>query len=84
MWRDFNRLNEVFMRKTPTYNSMLIPPVDYKDVSDEDWEKAFGRVNKYVEKADELGTGKIQTYEQYLQKKLNAQKEKQRTEDTTN
>lgn len=44
---------------------ILIPPVDYSKVSDENWSKTFGRVNKFSDAAEDVNVPP-RTYEQRL------------------
>ena len=53
------------------YDNLLIPPMHYEKVSDEAWEKAFGRVNKFFKTAKQLRECKPRTYEQIVAEKLN-------------
>ena len=53
---------------------MLIPPTTFSKVSDENWEKVFGRVNKYVKKDSDKECENCPTYEERLKRFLKNEK----------
>jgi len=50
----------------------------YEKVSDEKWEKVFGRVNKFFKTAMQMRECKPRTYEQIVAEKLNRDAEKKK------
>jgi len=56
------------------YTNQLIPPTMYSSVSDENWYKIFGKVNKYMDSPDDNKI--VRTYEDRLKEYLEKQSKK--------